>query len=77
MSVYIYRDALPNYMAECRLVRFTDEDDYHLCRYLSVVVPDKSAGGRTGNKIYQELENLVRTPTPWKQHSSLLRRFPL
>jgi len=48
------------YVILYRRVNFSDLDDHHLCRYLAVTVPDKKDGGRTGNTIYQELEELVR-----------------
>ncbi|TDL18896.1 hypothetical protein BD410DRAFT_792678 [Rickenella mellea] len=34
---------------------FTAEDDENLCRYLAHRIPDKESGGRTGNKVYQQL----------------------
>jgi len=38
---------------------FTDEDDSNLFTYLADRVPDSSDRGRSGNKIYQELVEMV------------------
>ncbi|KAF7338044.1 Myb-DNA-bind-2 domain-containing protein [Mycena venus] len=34
---------------------FTEEDDYRLARYLAVLIPDKSDGGRLGTNVYRSL----------------------
>ncbi|KAI5897677.1 uncharacterized protein SCHCODRAFT_02696332 [Schizophyllum commune H4-8] len=38
---------------------FTEEDERHLCEWLAFKIPYKEAGGRTGNKIYQQLFDLA------------------
>lgn len=35
---------------------FTAQEDQFLAEYIALRIPDKDAGGRMGNKIYQELE---------------------
>ncbi|VDB99720.1 unnamed protein product [Peniophora sp. CBMAI 1063] len=34
---------------------FTDEDEHHLCQWIAEKIPYKNTGGRTGNKLYQQL----------------------
>jgi len=51
--------SLDTCIRQYRLVKFTDDDDNHLCHYLAIVVPVKEDGGRTGYKIYQNLRDLV------------------
>ncbi|KAH8120088.1 hypothetical protein DFH11DRAFT_32037 [Phellopilus nigrolimitatus] len=34
---------------------FTEEDEANLCNWIAAVIPYKESGGRTGNKIYQDL----------------------
>jgi hypothetical protein len=41
-------------------VEFTADDDYALAHYLATRIPDKASGGRSGEVIYKELEQLVR-----------------
>lgn len=38
-----------------RRTEFTARDEFHLTEYIATRIPDKAAGGRTGNKIYIEL----------------------
>lgn len=38
-----------------RRTAFSDEDEINLCQWIATVIPYKESGGRTGNKIYQEL----------------------
>ncbi|KAF5381106.1 hypothetical protein D9615_004132 [Tricholomella constricta] len=37
---------------------YTPKDDEHLARYIALRIPDKEAGGRRGEGLYQELEAL-------------------
>jgi len=47
----------------CRLRNeFTAEDEEHLCKYLAIRIPDKSAGGRLGKVVYLEMESMVSGP---------------
>ncbi|KAI5121324.1 hypothetical protein M0805_003791 [Coniferiporia weirii] len=41
---------------------FSDEDEAHLCNWIATVIPYKESGGRTGNKIYQELVSRANSP---------------
>jgi hypothetical protein len=41
-------------------VEFTVDDDDALARYLATRIPHKASGGRSGEVIYKELEELVR-----------------
>ncbi|THH03002.1 hypothetical protein EW145_g6613 [Phellinidium pouzarii] len=41
---------------------FSDEDEANLCNWIATVIPYKESGGRTGNKIYQELVSRATTP---------------
>ncbi|TDL28416.1 hypothetical protein BD410DRAFT_220818 [Rickenella mellea] len=41
---------------------FTDDDEANLCNWIASVIPYKESGGRTGNKIYQELVSRVNEP---------------
>ncbi|RDB21387.1 hypothetical protein Hypma_011835 [Hypsizygus marmoreus] len=34
---------------------FTFKDEKHLCRYIAIKIPEKTAGGRTGNRLYERL----------------------
>jgi hypothetical protein len=34
---------------------FTNEDDDNLCQWIATKIPYKNSGGRTGNKVYQQL----------------------
>ncbi|KAG5644746.1 hypothetical protein DXG03_007875 [Asterophora parasitica] len=40
--------------------QFTDEDEEHLCDWIAAKIPYKETGGRTGNRLYQQLCELVR-----------------
>jgi hypothetical protein len=42
-----------------RATYFTESDDEHLQRYIARALPRKEAGGRMGNKVYQQLVELV------------------
>jgi hypothetical protein len=48
-------------------VEFTNDDDDALARYLATRIPDKASGGRSGEVIYKELEQLV---SGWTQFVS-------
>jgi len=39
---------------------FTDQDDANLCEFLAIRTPNPADGGRGGNVVYQQLEELVR-----------------
>lgn len=43
----------------CRRTAFTEDDEANLCTWIAAVIPFKESGGRTGNKIYQELVSRV------------------
>ncbi|KAJ6502215.1 hypothetical protein C8R45DRAFT_612567 [Mycena sanguinolenta] len=36
---------------------FTEEDDQRLARYIAILIPDKTTGGRTGNNVFKRLMN--------------------
>ncbi|KAK7694539.1 hypothetical protein QCA50_001725 [Cerrena zonata] len=35
--------------------QFTEEDEEHLCNWIAAKIPYKETGGRTGNRLYQQL----------------------
>jgi len=41
---------------------FTEDDEANLCTWIAAVIPYKESGGRTGNKIYQELVSRANEP---------------
>jgi len=43
----------------CRRTQFTEEDEEHLCSWIAAKIPYKETGGRTGNRLYQQLCDLV------------------
>jgi hypothetical protein len=45
---------------ENRRTQFSDEDEEHLCSWIAQKIPYKETGGRTGNRLYQQLCDLVR-----------------
>ncbi|KAL5528958.1 hypothetical protein ACEPAG_4932 [Sanghuangporus baumii] len=52
--------------AGIRAKPFTHEEDLKLARYLANMLPDREAGGRTGNKVYEQLcSPLYREDYPW------------
>ncbi|KAL5490585.1 hypothetical protein ACEPAI_5418 [Sanghuangporus weigelae] len=52
--------------AGIRAKPFTHEEDLKLARYLANLLPDREAGGRTGNKVYEQLcSPLYREDYPW------------
>jgi hypothetical protein len=46
----------------CRRTQFTGEDEEHLCNWIAAKIPYKETGGRTGNRLYQQLCDLVFFP---------------
>ncbi|OCB89649.1 hypothetical protein A7U60_g3126 [Sanghuangporus baumii] len=45
---------------------FTHEEDLKLARYLANMIPYREAGGRTGNRVYEQLCNpLFKEDYPW------------
>ena len=40
-------------------MQFTEEDEEHLCSWIAAKIPYKETGGRTGNRLYQQLCDLV------------------
>lgn len=42
--------------------QFTDEDEEHLCNWIAAKIPYKETGGRTGNRLYQQLCDLNTDP---------------
>lgn len=43
-----------------RRTQFTTSDEQHLCEYIALKIPFKESGGRTGNRLYQQLCEKVR-----------------
>ena len=43
-----------------RRTQFTEEDKEHLCNWIAAKISYKEMGGRTGNRLYQQLCNMVR-----------------
>ncbi|KZV71277.1 hypothetical protein PENSPDRAFT_650757 [Peniophora sp. CONT] len=41
---------------------FTTEDEHHLCQWIAEKIPYKTTGGRTGNKLYQQLVDKADEP---------------
>ena len=46
-------------MIHCRRTQFTEEDEEHLCNWIAAKIPYKETGGRTGNRLYQQLCEMV------------------
>ncbi|EGO04512.1 hypothetical protein SERLA73DRAFT_173818 [Serpula lacrymans var. lacrymans S7.3] len=42
--------------------QFTDEDEAHLCAWIAAKIPFKETGGRTGNRLYQQLCEMAADP---------------
>ncbi|KAH9486777.1 hypothetical protein JR316_0000842 [Psilocybe cubensis] len=42
--------------------QFTDQDEEHLCNWIAAKIPYKETGGRTGNRLYQQLCDLSSDP---------------
>jgi len=47
-----------------RRTQFTEQDEQHLCNWIAAKIPYKETGGRTGNRLYQQLCDLVSTKPP-------------
>ncbi|KAI0348637.1 hypothetical protein BDW22DRAFT_1350886 [Trametopsis cervina] len=46
--------------------QFTEEDEMHLCNWIAMKIPFKETGGRTGNRLYQQLLEMAGNPDyPW------------
>jgi hypothetical protein len=43
-------------------MQFTTEDEEHLCNWIATKIPYKETGGRTGNRLYQQLCELSTDP---------------
>ncbi|KAF9056321.1 hypothetical protein BJ165DRAFT_1432603 [Panaeolus papilionaceus] len=41
---------------------FTEDDEEHLCNWIAAKIPYKETGGRTGNRLYQQLCDLSTDP---------------
>lgn len=41
---------------------FTEEDEEHLCEWIATKIPYKETGGRTGNRLYQQLCEMAVDP---------------
>ncbi|KAI8995528.1 hypothetical protein BD414DRAFT_479793 [Trametes punicea] len=42
--------------------QFTEEDEQHLCNWIAAKIPYKETGGRTGNRLYQQLCEMTHDP---------------
>ncbi len=42
-----------------RRTQFTEQDEEHLCNWIAAKIPYKETGGRTGNRLYQQLCEMV------------------
>ncbi|KAF9480076.1 hypothetical protein BDN70DRAFT_878123 [Pholiota conissans] len=42
--------------------QFTEQDEEHLCNWIAAKIPYKETGGRTGNRLYQQLCDLSGEP---------------
>ncbi|KAF8973716.1 hypothetical protein BDZ97DRAFT_388268 [Flammula alnicola] len=42
--------------------QFTEQDEEHLCNWIAAKIPYKETGGRTGNRLYQQLCDLSGDP---------------
>lgn len=52
-----------------RRTQFTDQDENNLCNWIAAKIPYKETGGRTGNRLYQQLCDLVSLSHPTKTHN--------
>ena len=41
--------------SDARRTQFTEEDEEHLSTWIAAKIPYKETGGRTGNRLYQQL----------------------
>ncbi|KAI0963431.1 hypothetical protein AcW1_000512 [Taiwanofungus camphoratus] len=42
--------------------QFTEQDEEHLCNWIAAKIPYKETGGRTGNRLYQQLCEMASDP---------------
>ncbi|KAI0724440.1 hypothetical protein C8T65DRAFT_704308 [Cerioporus squamosus] len=42
--------------------QFTEQDEEHLCNWIAAKIPYKETGGRTGNRLYQQLCEMAHDP---------------
>ncbi|KAI1797775.1 hypothetical protein LXA43DRAFT_876670 [Ganoderma leucocontextum] len=42
--------------------QFTEQDEEHLCNWVAAKIPYKETGGRTGNRLYQQLCEMASDP---------------
>lgn len=49
---------------DCRRTQFTEADEDHLCNWIAAKIPYKETGGRTGNRLYQQLCEMVSYSFP-------------
>lgn len=52
-----------------RRTQFTDQDENNLCDWIATKIPYKETGGRTGNRLYQQLCDLVSLSHIAKGHN--------
>ncbi|EIN13496.1 hypothetical protein PUNSTDRAFT_117254 [Punctularia strigosozonata HHB-11173 SS5] len=43
-------------------IQFNEEDEEHLCQWIAMKIPYKETGGRTGNRLYQQLVEMGNEP---------------
>ena len=48
-----------------RRTHFTEEDETNLCNWIALKIPFKETGGRTGNRLYQQLVEMVQLRSPY------------
>lgn len=61
-----------------RRTQFSDEDEENLCNWIASKIPYKETGGRTGNRLYQQLCDLVRITAIMYLFSNLIiHRAPI
>ncbi len=56
--------AWPLVNMDCRRTQFTEADEDHLCNWIAAKIPYKETGGRTGNRLYQQLCEMVSYSFP-------------
>ena len=54
-----------------RRTPFTEEDEERLCQWIATKIPYKETGGRTGNRLYQQLCEMVSPPKIHKLYGFL------
>ena len=52
-----------------RRTQFTEQDETNLCDWIAAKIPYKETGGRTGNRLYQQLCDLVSLTYPTRSHN--------